>query len=268
MAQPTLVQPGTKVKLSDYDPDYHEGYQKNDPEVKERRDRARKSMYELQERLFAEKQQALLIVLQAMDTGGKDGTIRHVMRGLNPAGCCVSSFKVPTPEEAAHDFLWRVHARVPAKGQIGVFNRSHYEDVLVVRVRKIVPEQVWRRRYQQINEFERLLVETGTRILKLFLYISRQEQKKRLEARLADPTKHWKFCAGDLAERDLWDQYLEAYEAALTNSSTDAAPWHIVPAGRKWYRNMVVAELIAATLQDMDPQWPEPQVDISQVVIN
>jgi len=223
MAQLTLVKPGTKVKLADYDPDYHGSHSKGDPEVAQRLEAAATSMYELQQRLYAESEQALLIVLQALDTGGKDGTIRHVMSGLNPQGCHVASFKVPTPEELAHDFLWRVHKQTPRKGQIAVFNRSHYEDVLVVRVHKLVPKRVWRRRYEQINEFEQLLTETGTRILKFFLHISKEEQKQRLEARLRNPNKHWKFSAADLKERELWDDYMAAYEDALTNCSTHGA---------------------------------------------
>lgn len=267
MAQPTLAKPGTKVKLADYDPNHHGSLSKRDPEVAQRLEAALKGMYELQQRLYAESDQALLIVLQATDTGGKDGTIRHVMGGLNPQGCHVASFKVPTTEELAHDFLWRVHKQTPRKGQIAVFNRSHYEDVLVVRVHELVPKKVWRRRYEQINEFEQLLAETGTRILKFFLHISKDEQKERLEARLRDPSKHWKFSAADLKERELWDQYMEAYEDALANCNTEAAPWHIIPANRKWYRNMVVAEIIEATLRDMDPQWPESEVDLSEIVI-
>ncbi len=268
MSQPILVEPGTRVRLADYDPGYCAGLSKNSPEVAARRDAAHARMYALQEMLWAEGKQALLIVLQALDAGGKDGTIRHVMRGLNPQGVCVAAFKQPTPEELAHDFLWRVHQRVPRHGQIGVFNRSHYEDVLVVRVKKLVPEKVWRKRYDQINEFEELLTESGTRILKLFLHISKDEQKKRLQARLTDPTKHWKFSTADLDERALWDDYMQAYEEALTRCSTKAAPWHIIPADHEWYRNLVVAELVVAALEEMAPQFPPPQVDLSKVVID
>ncbi len=262
-----MVKPGTRVDLGAIDPDFHEDLSKRDPEVKERLDGARDTMRGLQERLYAEGAQSLLIVLQAMDTGGKDGTIRHVMRGLNPAGVHVASFKVPTPPELAHDFLWRVHQHVPCKGQIGVFNRSHYEDVLVVRVHDLVPEETWRRRYDQINEFEELLAETGTRIIKLFLYISKDEQKERLQARLDNPDKHWKFSVADLKERGRWDDYIAAYEDALTHCSTEAAPWFVIPANRKWYRNMVVAEIIAETLREMDPQFPAVDFDPGQIVI-
>ncbi len=262
------VRPGTKVDLAAIDPDFHEGLRKRAPEVEERLDAARDAMRDLQERLYAEGRQSLLIVLQAMDTGGKDGTIRHVMRGLNPAGVHVASFKVPTPEELAHDFLWRIHRHTPRAGTIAVFNRSHYEDVLVVRVHELVPEETWRRRYDQINEFEELLAETGTRILKLFLYISKDEQRKRLQARLDNPDKHWKFSPADLRERSRWNDYIAAYEDALTHCSTEIAPWFVIPANRKWYRNMIVAEIIAGTLREMDPQFPAVDFDPDQIVID
>lgn len=263
----TMVRPGTRVDLSAIDPDFHEGLSKRDPEVKRRTKQARERMYDLQERLYAEGQQSLLIVLQALDTGGKDGTIKHVMRGLNPSGCRVASFKVPTAEELAHDFLWRVHRQTPRAGEIVVFNRSHYEDVLVVRVHGLVPEEVWRRRYQRINEFEQLLVEAGTRIVKFFLYISKEEQRERLQARLDSPAKHWKFHPADLAERRRWDEYIAAYEDALTECSTPVAPWYIIPANRKWYRNMIVAEILAATLEEMDPKFPAVDFDPKAIVI-
>ena len=267
MAQPTLVEPGSKVSLADFDPDYRGELKKSDPEVKRRRKEAIKRIYELQERLWAEGGQALLVVLQALDAGGKDGTIRHVMKGLNPQGVKVAGFKVPTDEELGHDFLWRVHLQTPRKGQIGVFNRSHYEDVLVVRVKQLVPEQVWGRRYDDINDFERLLHDSGTRVLKFYLHISKDEQKGRLQKRLEDPTKHWKFSSGDLHERVRWDEYMTAYEDALSRCSTEHAPWHIIPANRKWYRNLVVAETIRDTLEEMNPQWPEAKIDLSGVVI-
>lgn len=267
MPQPTLVEPGTKVQLEDFDPDYHAQLSKDDPEVAKRLAKAAESMADLQERLWAESQQALLIVLQAMDTGGKDGTIRHALAPLNPQGCFVAAFKQPTPRELAHDFLWRIHQVAPAKGRIGVFNRSHYEEVLVVRVHKLVPEKVWRRRYNEINEFEELLATNGTRLLKLYLHISKDEQKRRLEERLADPTKHWKFSEADLPERALWSEYMGAYEDALSQCSTHVAPWYIIPANHKWYRNLVVSELIDKTLREMKPQWPKATIDVSQFVI-
>jgi len=267
VAHRTLVKPGTKVRLDDHDPDYHGEGGKRDPEVRAKLDGDLEAMADLQERLYAEGKQALLIVLQGMDTSGKDGTVRHVMRGLNPQSCQVASFKVPTAEELAHDFLWRIHQHAPAKGQIAVFNRSHYEDVLAARVRGLVPEEVWRARYEHINSFERLLADSGTRIVKLFLHISCEEQKERLEQRLADPQKRWKFRAGDLDDRELWDEYVRAYEDALTHCSTAYAAWHIISANRKWYRNLVVADLIATTLRDMDPQWPNPDLDPATIKI-
>ncbi len=264
----TRVRPGARVDLSAIDPDFHEDLPKRAPEVKQRTNTARERMRDLQERLYAEGKQSLLIVLQALDTGGKDGTIAHVMRGMNPAGCRVASFKTPTPEELAHDFLWRIHRQTPRRGEIVVFNRSHYEDVLVVRVHGLVPEEVWRRRYQQINEFERLLSASDTRVLKFFLYISKDEQKARLQARLDDPEKHWKFRPADLAERRRWDEYIAAYEDALSECSPPIAPWHIIPANRKWYRNMIVAEIIAETLAEMNPQFPALDFDPATIVID
>ncbi len=263
----TKVTPGEQVRLDQIDSDFHGGLSKKDDVVEQRTDAARDEMSTLQERLYAERGQSLLIVLQALDTGGKDGTIKHVMRGLNPAGVAVHGFKAPTSEELAHDFLWRIHPHAPGKGHIAVFNRSHYEDVLVVRVHELVPEAVWRWRYDQINEFEELLAETGTRILKLYLHISRDEQKERLQARLDNPDKHWKFAPADLEERARWDDYTAAFEEALTRCSTERAPWHIIPANRKWFRNMIVAELLAATLREMDPQFPEPDFDPAEIVV-
>jgi PPK2 family polyphosphate:nucleotide phosphotransferase len=222
----------------------------------------------LQELLYAEHRKKLLIVLQGMDTSGKDGTIRHVFEGVNPQGVRVANFKVPTALELDHDYLWRVHQQVPAKGEIVIFNRSHYEDVLVVRVHKLVSKEVWSMRFAQINDFERLLSEEGTTILKFFLHISIEEQKERLQARLDDPTKVWKFRMGDLAERKLWDQYERAYEDAISLTSTDWAPWYIVPADRKWYRNLVVASVIVKTLKALDMSYPEPEENLEGVVID
>lgn len=213
-------------------------------------------IYELQEILFASANHALLIVLQAMDTGGKDGTIAHVFRGLNPAGVRVTSFKKPTTDDLAHDFLWRIHACTPPKGMIGVFNRSHYEDVLVVRVHDLAPKKVWKKRYDQINAFEELLVENGTTVLKFFLHISKEEQKRRLEDRLRQANKHWKFNPDDLKERERWDDYMEAYEAVFSKCNTDFAPWHIVPSNHKWYRNYVVSQTIVKALEAMNLDYP------------
>ena len=202
-----------------------------------------------------------------MDTGGKDGTVKHVFSGVNPAGCSMTRFRAPSPEELDHDFLWRVHHAAPRKGQIGIFNRSHYEDVLVVRVHNLAPEEAWKRRYAQINAFERLLSDSGTRILKFFLHISKEEQKKRLEARLKDPAKRWKFSRTDLDERKLWGGYRRAYEDALSKCSTPWAPWHVVPANRKWFRNLVVARAIVEALEEMDPRTPVPKLSASRIRI-
>jgi PPK2 family polyphosphate:nucleotide phosphotransferase len=221
----------------------------------------------LQERLYAESSRSLLVVLQAMDAGGKDGTVKHVFAGVNPQGVRVTSFKQPTPEELAHDFLWRVHAAAPSHGYIGIFNRSHYEDVLVARVHELVEESVWRRRYRHINHFEALLHDEGTRLIKLFLQISREEQAERLQARLDDPEKRWKFRRGDLAERARWDDYMAAYQEAIARTSTEQAPWYVIPADRKWFRNWAVSRIVIETLEEMDPQYPEPEEDLDGVTV-
>lgn len=217
----------------------------------------------LQDALYAEGRRALLVVLQGRDTSGKDGTIRQVFGPLDPLGLTVASFKAPTALELAHDFLWRVHQVVPARGTIGVFNRSHYEDVLAVRVHRLVPEAVWRPRYEQINRFEGHLVENGVTVLKFCLHISRAEQRERLLARLDDPKKYWKFSAGDLKERELWDEYTAAYEEALERTSTAEAPWYVVPADTKHLRDLLVAEVIAHALERMDPQYPGPPPELA-----
>jgi PPK2 family polyphosphate:nucleotide phosphotransferase len=261
-----LVKPGDKIRLKDISPDDVRPY-KDKKEVADLLAADKNDLVKLQELLYAEGKHALLVVFQAMDTGGKDGTIAHVMEGVNPQGCVVTPFKVPTPEELAHDYLWRVHKVVPPKRMIGIFNRSHYEDVLVVRVHELVPKEVWRQRYEQINQFEKHLTENGVTVLKFFLHISKEEQKKRLQERLDDPAKRWKFAVGDLKERELWDQYMEAYEDALNLTSTAWAPWYVVPANRNWYRNLVVAHVIAETLRGLDMKWPEPEGDLSKVVV-
>jgi len=221
----------------------------------------------LQERLWAARRERLLVVLQGIDTSGKDGVIRQVFDGVNPLGVKVASFKAPTPEELAHDFLWRVHQRVPAAGEIVIFNRSHYEDVLVVRVHGLVPESVWSRRYDQIRDFERLLTETGTTIVKLFLHLSREEQRRRLQERLDDPAKRWKFDPRDLAERARWDDYRAAFDEALARTSTDGAPWYVVPADRKWYRNLVALTILVETLRHLDLSPPTPSFDPASIEI-
>lgn len=222
----------------------------------------------LHNRLWAESKRSVLLVLQGLDASGKDGTIKHVLTGINPQGCRVASFKAPTPLELAHDYLWRVHAVCPARGEIGIFNRSHYEDVIAARVRKLVPERVWRKRYQQIREFERLLTDEGTTLLKIFLHISRDEQGKRLQERLDDPEKVWKFQRSDLDDRALWPEYQEAYGDALTETSTEWAPWHVVPGDHKWVRNVAVAQLLVDTLEALDPKLPDPDAGLADVQIS
>ncbi len=230
-------------------------------------DEQRQRIGELQARLYADHRQSLLIVLQAIDTGGKDGTIQQVFRGVNPQGCQVWSFKAPGVEELDHDFLWRYHQRTPPRGMITIFNRSHYEDVLVVRVKGLLPEDVWRRRYHVINEFEHALTLTNTVVLKFFLHISKDEQKRRLQSRLDDPNKRWKFSRNDLTERALWDDYQEAFEDAINQCSTEHAPWYVVPSNKKWYRNLVIARTIADTLQAMDPRYPPADPGLTDIVI-
>lgn len=261
-----VVPPGKKVRLADWDPDdTGEGLRKPAAEAQLARNIER--LAQLQYRLYAENRRSVLIVLQAMDAGGKDGTIRHVLGRLNPQGCRVTSFKVPTAEERAHDFLWRIHRATPAAGEIGIFNRSHYEDVLVVRVRQLVPRAVWTRRYRQINQFERHLADNGTMILKFFLHISKDEQRRRLQARLDDPDKNWKITAADAEERRYWDDYQAAYADALGQCSTSQAPWFIIPANKKWFRNLAVSSILVQALERLDPQFPKPAADLNQIKI-
>jgi PPK2 family polyphosphate:nucleotide phosphotransferase len=259
--------PGDKIKLSDWDPNDKSKFDGDKIQAQKRLEELNYELEALQELLYAEHKNRVLVVLQAMDTGGKDGTIRHVFEGVNPQGVKVASFKVPTREELDHDYLWRVHKQTPGKGEIVIFNRSHYEDVLVVRVHKLVPKEAWALRYEQINEFEHLLYEEGTTILKFFLHIDLKEQKERLQARLDDPNKQWKFCLGDLEERKLWPEYTKAYEDVLSKTSTKWAPWYIVPANRKWYRNLVVASIMVDALKRLDMSYPHPEDDLSQVDI-
>jgi PPK2 family polyphosphate:nucleotide phosphotransferase len=259
------VRPGARVDLSSIDPSATYGRVKEAASAELEDGLAR--LTDLQDRLWAEGKRRVLVVLQGIDAAGKDGTLRHVMGAFNPQGCPVTSFKVPSPEELAHDYLWRVHRRVPGKGEIGVFNRSHYEDVLIVRVHDLVPKKVWSRRYDQINAFERLLVEEGTTIVKFFLYIDRDEQRERFQARLDDPDKRWKFRLGDLEERKRWDDYIAAFEEALTRCSTAEAPWYIIPSNRKWFRNLAVANILADTLDELDPHYPPPPEDLTGVVV-
>ena len=217
---------------------------------------------DFQERLFAERSRSLLLVLQGMDTSGKGGTVRHVMSSMNPAWIEVTAFGPPTEEELSHHYLWRIDQRLPGTGRIAAFDRSHYEDVLVVRVRELVPEHVWRPRYDEIVAWEEGLVTSGTTIVKCFLHISFDEQRERLLARLDDPTKRWKFREGDLEERARWDEYLAAYDEAIERTSTAAAPWHVIPADRKWYRDHAIASLLTETLETMDPRYPDTELDV------
>jgi PPK2 family polyphosphate:nucleotide phosphotransferase len=260
------VEPGARASLATRDPDETEHY-KTKKDVARELEKQLRRIQDLQERLYAENERGLLIVLQALDTGGKDGTIKHVFSGVNPQGCRVSSFKIPSAEEANHDFLWRYHKSIPARGRIGIFNRSHYEDVLVVRVKNLVPEEIWRERYEQINAFERTLTLEGITVLKFFLHISRDEQKRRLQRRLDNPNKRWKFSSDDLKERALWDAYQRAFEDALSKCSTEHAPWYVVPANKKWYRNLVVASTIADILEAMDPQYPPAEEGLDRIKI-
>lgn len=261
-----IIKPGELVSLNNYPPEYTGAYEKKG-QTKGRLKKLHKQLLNLQELLYAGNQHSLLIILQGMDTSGKNGTIRRVMAGINVQGCDVISFKVPTTDELSRDFLWRAHRDVPAKGKIGIFDRSYYEDVLVVRVHNLVPEEVWSLRYQQINDFERMLVESGTVVLKFFLHISKDEQKARLESRISDPTKHWKIEASDVRDRAYWDDYMRAYEVVLDKCSTDWAPWYVIPANKKWYRNLVISECIVETLSRLDMRYPEPAEDISKFII-
>lgn len=259
-----LVKPGQKVDLNDFDPSETSEFKGGKQEGLVAISQLVSELEPLQELLYAEHQHKVLIVLQAMDTGGKDGTIRRVFEEVNPQGVQVASFKAPTTVELDHDYLWHVHSVVPGKGEIVIFNRSHYEDVLVVRVHGLVPPEVWKSRFDQINEFERLLTDEGTTILKFFLHITPSEQKKRLLARLKDETKQWKYNPADLKERELWKKYMQAYDDVLTKTSTDYAPWHIVPADKKWYRDWVVATILVQALKDLKMKYPKPPFDVAE----
>jgi len=251
------IEPGHKVHFEDYDPDDTSGFQGKRQEEPDESKKLNEKLRQLQEMLYAEHKMKVLVILQAVDTGGKDGVIHRVFEEVNPQGVQVAHFGVPTPEELDHDFLWRHHKRVPGRGELVIFNRSHYEGVLVERVHKLVPEQVWKRRYREINDFERLLSEEETVILKFYLHISKGEQKKRLEERLEDPTKEWKFSSNDIPERKHWDEYMTAYEDALSRTSTDWAPWHLIPSNHKWYRNLLVSRIIVKALEKMDLHYPK-----------
>jgi len=259
-----MVEPGTKVRLSKIDPSYMGNYESHDkaaPEISKNVER----MEKLQYLLYADGDQSLLVVLQALDAAGKDGVIRHVFSGMNPQGTSVFGFKQPSKEEAAHDFLWRAHLRTPAKGEVVIFNRSHYEDVLVVRVHKLVPHSVWSKRYDLINDFEKMLIANGTRILKFYLHISPQEQLSRFAKRLEDPSRNWKISESDYSERELWPQYVDAYEDAMALTSTKCAPWYVIPANHKWFRDLAVSQIIADTMDEMGLKLPPAHVDLADI---
>jgi|SRR5579871_2000137 len=262
-ASKLVVPAGKSVKLSDIDPDDTRGLDKETGHDVLAKNIERLSV--LQYLLYAEARRSVLVVLQGIDAGGKDGTIRHVMTGLNPQGVRVTAFKVPEGAEKRHDYLWRVHNAVPEYGQIGIFNRSHYEDVLVVRVHGLVPKSVWSKRYRQINDFERMLSENGVRIVKFLLYISKEEQARRFRLRLEDRKKNWKFSPDDLKEREYWDAYIDAYEDMLKKCSTEDAPWYVIPANKKWFRNLAVSQILVETLESMKLQFPKQTADLSKI---
>ena len=263
LSKELLVRPGSRIKLADRDPSHTHGVQKAAAAAQLEKNLERLSV--LQYLLYAEARRGLLVVLQGIDAGGKDGTIQHVMSGLNPQGVRVTSFKVPEGAEKRHDYLWRVHGAVPEFGQIGIFNRSHYEDVLVVRVHGMVPESVWSQRYDQINDFERMLGESGTRVVKFLLYIDKEEQARRFRERIEDKTKNWKFSPADLKEREYWDQYIEAYQDMLRECSTSYAPWYVIPSNRKWFRNLAVSQILREELEAMSLKYPKPVADLSGI---
>ncbi len=258
------VKPGSKVDLAQVDAsftDTHESQEHALPEI----ETYTQKLHDLQYLMYAEGKRSLLICLQGRDAAGKDGTINHVLGAMNPQGCTVTGFKVPSKEEAEHDFLWRYHQHTPGTGQVAIFNRSHYEDVLVVRVHDLVPKAVWSKRYAQINDFEKTLADNGTHILKFYLHIDPEEQLARFKQRIDDPARHWKISDGDYAERPFWDAYTEAFEDALGKTSTDYAPWFIIPSNHKWFRNLAISRIVAETLESLNMKFPEPTVDIDVI---
>jgi PPK2 family polyphosphate:nucleotide phosphotransferase len=260
-----IVEPEAKVRLKHFDPDYHgkhESHEEALPEIQKHIEQ----INQLQYVMYAEKKHSLLIVLQGLDAAGKDGVVRHIFTGMNPAGCVVSDFKQPTPQELAHDFLWRVHPHVPAKGFVAIFNRSHYEDVLVVRVHELARGKVWSKRYDEINDFEKLIVtQNNTTILKFFLHISKDEQLARFAKRLDDPARQWKISESDYKEREYWGDYTEAFEDALTKTSTEYAPWFVIPSNHKWFRDLAISQIIAGTMKDMNMQMPNPTANLAKI---
>jgi PPK2 family polyphosphate:nucleotide phosphotransferase len=261
------IEPGEKVQLDKFDPDDTSGFAGKDEDERDESKKLNEKLRQLQEMLYAEHMMKVLVILQAVDTGGKDGVIHRVFEGVNPQGVQVAHFGVPTSEELDHDFLWRHHKRVPGKGELVIFNRSHYEGVLVERVHKLVSENVWQRRYREINDFEKLLSEQDTVILKFYLHISKDEQKNRLQKRLEDPTKEWKFSSYDLPERKRWDEYMTAYQDALTKTTTEWAPWYLIPSNHKWYRDLVVSRIIVKTMEKMDLHYPKLDKNLSSIMI-
>ncbi len=257
------IPPGSHMRLSDFDPDFKGKHSKEKALAKI--ETLRERMSDLQQKLFAERKRSLLICLQALDAGGKDGVVKHVIGSMNPDGCHVANFKEPSQEELAHDFLWRIEAQMPKRGEIAIFNRSHYEDVLVVRVHDLAPKADWSQRYAQINDFERRHAANGTVILKFFLHISKDEQLKRFEQRLDDPAKRWKISESDYTERDYWDDYERAYDDVLAKCNTEQAPWFVIPANHKWFRDVAVSEIIVTTLESMNIQVPKPTIDIEEM---
>jgi PPK2 family polyphosphate:nucleotide phosphotransferase len=258
------IKTGSKVDLGKIDADYHGEYENEEATIGER-EKYTKHLSELQALMYAENKHSLLIVLQAMDGGGKDGTIRHVMEAWNPQSCNVIGFKVPTAEELAHDYLWRIHKVTPRKGQITVFNRSHYEDVLVVRVHNLVSKDVWSKRYNEINNFERELANSRTTILKFFLHIDKEEQLRRFGDRLGEPDKQWKISDADYTEREYWDDYQQAYVDAISKCSFNYAPWYVIPANHKWFRNLAVSQILVETMESWKMKYPEPSVDLAEI---
>jgi PPK2 family polyphosphate:nucleotide phosphotransferase len=260
-----IVEPGSKIRLKHFDPGYHGEHESHKSALSEIQKNLQK-MEELQYRMYAENKHSLLIVLQGLDAAGKDGVVRHVLTGMNPSGCVSVNFKQPTKEELAHDFLWRVHPHVPAKGSVAIFNRSHYEDVLVVRVHGLAPEKVWSKRYDQINEFERLITtENNTTILKFFLHISKDEQLARFKKRLDDPKRQWKISDSDYKEREYWGDYVNAFEDVLTKTSTEHAPWFIIPSNHKWFRDLAISQILVQQMEGMDMQLPKPTVNLAEI---
>ena len=258
------VKPGSKLKLSKVDAGFTDRHEDHESALAELEHNTRR-LAELQYLMYAEDRRSLLVVLQAMDAGGKDGVVNHVLDAMNPQGCAVYGFKSPSAEEQAHDYLWRIHRATPRKGQAVIFNRSHYEDVLVVRVHDLVPKKVWSRRYGEINAFERQLAENGTHVVKFYLHIDKAEQLARFKQRLDDPARHWKISESDYSERAYWDQYQAAFEEAIGRCSTEYAPWYVIPANRKWFRNLAVSQILVETLESLGMEMPAPRVDIADI---